>query len=99
MKHIIKLELKDIKTGQLFENVQIECSDGNTLILLSKDAAEELKNDLIALAERWQNLNVCEAHEDEIQSDQEFTEKGLDSMNSEGYNKQASEMKALLESL
>lgn len=54
MIKIIKLEKSDIKTAQFYENVQIEVSD-DFKILLSRDAADELKNDLIELAERWQN--------------------------------------------
>jgi len=49
MKHIIKLDKEDIKTGKLFENIQIDCADGNTIVVLSRDAAEELQKDLEVL--------------------------------------------------
>jgi hypothetical protein len=73
MLHCIKLEKEDIRTAQFYENIKIMVSP-DFEIILSKEAAEELKNDIITLSELWENPHVA--------SSEEISHQDLD--NSEG---------------
>lgn len=53
MNIILKLEKSDIITRYHFENIAIVPPEG-PLVILSREAAEELRNDLTQLLAEWE---------------------------------------------
>lgn len=65
-KLIIKLDLEDIQTSPLGNNIRIECRD-NVEIVLTQDAVDELLSDIIHLLGKYKERDFTDDENKKIE--------------------------------